>query len=175
VRTLHRFHLNDIILVVVEAPFEVDHVGLESAHQHAERLVIHRRRQPGIDAKTLVLYQCAAAAYTDCKAAAAKMVEHAYFFVEAQGMMKREDVDKRADPDLVRTLDRRRQEHARAPRHAERRRMVLRHMIGVKTRVLDEFEQAQAFLEKLTQRPTVAVKVIEDRKLQHARGSVTPA
>ena len=83
-RTLHRFHLHDIILVVVEAALEVDHVGLESAHEHAERLVIHRRRQRGIDAKTLMLDQCAAAAHAHRKAAAAEMIEHAYFFVEAQ-------------------------------------------------------------------------------------------
>ena len=90
-------------------------------------------------------------------------------------MMKRKDVDKWADPDFAGALDRCRQEDARARRHAERRRVVLRHVIGVKARLLDQFEQAQAIFEELAQRPTIAVEVIEDGKLQHAGGSVTPA
>ena len=122
-----------------------------------------------------MLDQCAAAAHAHRKAAAAEMVEHAYFFVEAQGMMQGKDVDKWADPDLAGALDRRRQEYAGAPRHAERRRMVLCHVKGVKARLLDQLEQAQAILEEFAQRPTIAVEVIEDRKLHHARGSVTPA
>jgi len=85
-------------------------------------------------------------------------------------MVKRKDVDKRPDPDGAGALDRRRQEHARAPRHAERRRVVLRHVIAVKARLLDQPEQTQAVFEELAQRPTVAVEVIEDRELQHARG-----
>ena len=48
--------------------------------------------------------------------------------------------------------------------------MVLRHVIGVKARLLDQLEQAQAIFEELAQRPTIAVEVIEDGKLQHARG-----
>jgi hypothetical protein len=40
----------------------------------------------------------------------------------------------------------------------------------VKARLLDQFEQAQAVFEELAQWPTVAVEVIEDRKLKHARG-----
>jgi hypothetical protein len=68
-----------------------------------------------------------------------------------------------------------RQEDARAGRHAERRRVVLRHVVGVKTRLLDQLEQSQAIFEKLAQRPTIAVEVIEDGKRQHARGSVTLA
>jgi hypothetical protein len=48
--------------------------------------------------------------------------------------------------------------------------MVLCHVIGVKTRLLDYLEQAQAVFEKLAQRPTVAVEVIENGKRQHAKG-----
>jgi len=40
-------------------------------------------------------------------------------------------------------------------------------VVGVKARLLD---QAQTVLEKLAQRPTIAVEVIEDGELQHIRG-----
>src|SRR5262245_46636841 len=129
---LHRSHLHHVVFVVVEAPFEIDHVGFERPHQHAESLVIHRGCQRGVDTEALMLDQRSTAAYAYRQATAAEMVEHANFFVEAQRMMKRKDVDQWPDPDLFGALDRRRQENARAGRHAKRRRMVFRHMIGVK-------------------------------------------
>src|SRR5262249_9977856 len=99
----------------------------------AESLVIHCGCQRGVDTQALMLDQRAAAAHAHRQAAATEMVEHTNFFVEAQRVMKRKDVDQRSDPDLFGALDRRRQEDAWARRNAERRRMVLRHMIGVKT------------------------------------------
>src|SRR5262249_47432090 len=102
------------------------------------------------------------------------MVEHADFFVEAQRVVERQYVDKRAQPDGACALYRACQKYAWARRHSEWGRVVLGKMIAVETRPFDQFEKTQTLLEKATQWTAVTVEMVEDREIQHAANSVTP-
>src|SRR5215471_2408195 len=130
-RTLYRFGLNKIVLVVVETTFEVENVGFERAHQHRERFLIHRRCLSGIDSKSLMLDERTAAAHAHSQASAAQMVEHADFLVEPQGVIERQHVHKRTQPDGACPLYRACQKYAWARRHSERGRVMLGKMIAV--------------------------------------------
>ena len=147
-RALNWLNLNDVIIVVVEAAFEIEHFGFKRAHQDGEGLLIHARCHSGVDPKTLMLDESSAAADADRQAAAAKMVEHANFFVKAQRVIERQDVHQWAKPDFSGALDRRGQKNAGARGHPERRRMVLREVVGLEARLLDQREHTQAIFEK---------------------------
>src|SRR5215510_3480776 len=147
-RTLDRPELNNVVLVVVEAAFEIEHVGFESAHQHGKGLLIHGRSHGGIDAEPLVLDQSTAAADADRQAAAAQMVEHADFLIEAQRVIERQHIDQGPYSDLARSLDRRRQKNTGARSHTKRRRMMLGEVIGVEARLLSLLQETQAILEE---------------------------
>src|SRR5262249_40270533 len=71
------------------------------------------------------------------------MVEHADFFVEAQRVVERQYVDKRAQPDGACALYRACQKYAWARRHSEWGRVVLGKMIAVEPRPFDQFEKTQ--------------------------------
>jgi hypothetical protein len=95
-RLLNRLNLNDVVLVIIKSAFEIQHVGFEGAHENGKSFLIHGRRHRRIDPKTLVLNERSAAADADRQAAAAQLVEHADFFVQAQRMIKRQHIDERA-------------------------------------------------------------------------------
>src|SRR5262249_32100089 len=131
--TLHRFGLHKVVFVVVEAALEVENVSLERTHQHSECFLIHGRCLRGIDSKTLMFDERTAAAHAHGQTAAAQLVEHADFFVEAQRVVKRQYVDERTQPDGTCPLNGACQKHAWARRHSQWGRVMLGEVIAVET------------------------------------------
>ena len=117
---------------------------------------------PGIDAEEGGLVGRGAAADAQLEAAAAHLVEHADLFGQAQRMIEAERIDQRAETERGGALGDGGEEQAGRGRHAERRAVMLGHMIGVETRPLVELDEAQAlFVLALGVRPR-AIEVVED-------------
>ena len=133
-RPLHRLYGDDKILEPIELAVEIEHVRFAGAHQHLERLMIHRLRGRRLDAVARVFEQRAAAPDPEHQPPAAHVIEHANFFVEPQRVVQRQHIDQRAEADAARALSERGEEHARARHGAKRRRMVLGEVIAVEAR-----------------------------------------
>jgi hypothetical protein len=93
-RVLNRLNLNDVILVIIKSAFEIEHLGFKGAHENGKSFLIHCGRHRRIDPETLVLDERSAAADADRQTAAAQVVEHADFFVQAQRVIKRQHINK---------------------------------------------------------------------------------
>src|SRR5262245_66404132 len=104
-RLLNRLNLNDVVLVVIESAFEIEHVGFKGAHENSKSFLIHGGRHRRFYPETLVLDQRSAAADADRQTAAAQMVEHADFFVQTQRMITRQHINARAQSDPEASLD----------------------------------------------------------------------
>ncbi len=77
-------------------------------------------------------------------------------------------VDQRPEAQLLGTLRDGGEEDAGRGRHAERRRMMLGQVIGVKARLLIQLDQLQPLVELPAELAAGAVHVIEDAEL-HSR------
>jgi hypothetical protein len=82
-------------------------------------------------------------------------------------MMQGEDVDERTESDPPGPLRHGGEEHARGRRHAEPCRMMLGDMIGVIALGLEYADELQPFLELVTERCPIVIKMIEDAELKH--------
>ncbi len=76
-------------------------------------------------------------------------------------MVERQGIDQRPEPQFFGALRDRGQEHARRRPHAERRRMVLGHVIGVEARAVEPFDQRKPIFVIVRERKPVAVQMIE--------------
>ena len=156
-----------IILELIEAAFEIQHLCFAGLHQHGERFVIHRLCRCRVNPVALMLEQRATAANAQLQPPAAQVVEHADLLIKPQRMMQREDVDERTEFDSPRPLRHGGEKHARGRRHPEPCRMMFSDMIGVIALGLDYADELQPILELLTERCPVVIKVIEDAELKH--------
>src|SRR5262249_31248513 len=94
------------------------------------------------------------------------MVEHHYFFGDAERMVHRCDIEQWAETQAPAPLRHRCQKHARRGCHAERRRMVLGDVVGTKARAIVLFDELESRLEQVGQRHAVGVDMIENAELQ---------
>jgi len=159
--------LHHVVLEGEEPAFEVDHIVFKSAHQHGEGFMIERRSVGGIDPIAFVLDERAAAAHADHEAAAAHVIEHADFFVNAQRVIERQHVNQGAKPQGPRALDRRSEKDAGACRQPKRRRMVFGQVIAGEAGAFDRSDQGKPFLEERAQGRATAVEMIENGEVEH--------
>ena len=131
-----------------------------------ERLDVHRVRLVVLDAEIGNLEGRDALADADLEPAAAHLVEHADLFDQAQRIVKRQGIDQRAEAQSLGALRHRREEYARRRRHAERRRVVLRQVIGVEAGAVIRLDQLQAALIERAERLVAPVEMIENAEVE---------
>jgi hypothetical protein len=90
-----------------------------------------------------------------------------HFFGEPQRVVGGQHVHQRAEAKTLGALRHRGKEDARRRREAERRRMMLAHVVGPKSRGIVEFDQSQAVFVLLAELIRSAVVLIEYTKLHH--------
>src|ERR1700730_7558535 len=99
------------------------------------------------------------------------MIEHADFLDQAQRMVERHRPDERPEPEPLGALGDRGQKDAGRWRHAERRRMMLGHVIAIEARPVVRLRNAQAILVIVRERAAaagVSVEMIENSKFHAA-------
>src|SRR6476620_5117138 len=106
-----------------------------------------------------------AAADADVEPPVAEMVEHADFLGEPQRMMDGQHIHQRSEAQTNGALGDRGKEYAGRRRQAERRRMVLAHMVGPETGAIVEFDQFQTVFILLAERIRPVVVLIEYAEL----------
>ena len=145
---------------------EIERAALQASHHDLERLGEHFWRLIRVDAVVARLDRRDAAPDAELETPAAHLVEHADFLDQAQRMIERQRVDQRpAEP--PRTLRDCGEENAGRGCHAERRRVVLGHVIGVKAKAVIGFGELQAILIEFGERQPGAVEMIEYAECQH--------
>jgi hypothetical protein len=91
------------------------------------------------------------------------------FFIDPQRVIERQHVDQRSQPEALRALDRRSNENARARRHAERRRVVLRQVIREISFSLHQYDEAEPVFIERGERPAVAVQMVENSEFEQMK------
>ncbi len=81
-------------------------------------------------------------------------------------MIHRRNVEQWAETQPLGPLRYRGKKDAGRRRHAERRRMMFRDMIGAKARAIVLFDELEPGLEKIGKRNVVVVEMIENAELQ---------
>src|SRR5260221_12958292 len=93
--------------------------------------------------------------------AAAQLVQHADFLDQPQRMVERHRPHQRPEPQAPRALGKRRKEHARGGRHAERRPVVLGEVISVEAGAIVGLCDLEAILIIVRERAGISVEVVE--------------
>ena len=92
-----------------------------------------------------------------------EMVEHADLFHQPDRIVERQDVDQRPEQHRPRPLGDGGEEYAGRGCHAQRRRVVLRHVVAVDSRRLVTLHHPEAVFVELGERDfAAAVDVVED-------------
>jgi hypothetical protein len=97
------------------------------------------------------------------------MIEHAELFQEPQRVIKRQEIEQRAEPDAPRLARRCGEKDARRRRHRQRRRVVLREVIAVEAGGLGRLQQSEAILVGLLQDFAAVIDVVENAELHVLR------
>ena len=95
---------------------------------------------------------------------AGKLVQHAEFFDEPQGIVERQQVDERSEPDSLRALTSSGEEECRRWRHAKRCRVMLGQMIAEEPGCIRRLQELQPVLVELVQGRGATVDPIEQSK-----------
>src|SRR4029077_6067347 len=115
----------------------------------------------GIESIKRGLDRGGAAAEADLQPPAAHLIEHADLLDEPNGMVKWQRINQRAEAEPARALRYGSQKHAGRRRHAERCRVMFRHMIGIETRLIISLDELEACLVIILQRQISAVEMVE--------------
>ena len=113
-RALHRPQHHRHLVEAIEFAVECQLVGGEALEQHLERFVVHRAGLREIERVVRGLERRHAAADAELETPAAHLVEHADFLDQAQRMIERQQIDHRAEAQLVRCAAPARRETGRA-------------------------------------------------------------
>ena len=143
----------------------------ERGEDDLERLLVDLPHLGMGDAEMAELEERDAAPHAELEPAPPEMVQHADFLRQPDRVVEREDVDQGAKQHRPRPLGDGGEENAGGGRHAERRRVMLRHVVAVDSRRLVPLDHPQPVLVEVRQRDlAAAVDMVEDAEL-HPRGS----
>ena len=113
-----------------------------------------------------VLDRHRASAHAELQAPLGELVQDAHVLDDADGIVHRQQLDHRAEPDLLGDLRRRGDEHLLAGGHAQAAAVVLGEVIAGESGFVGGPDQRQAVLEQLARRRARDVlDVVEDREL----------
>ena len=141
----------------------VHHLVLKRRQHHFQRLVVYFTHLGVGDAEMAEFQYGNTAPNAELETAPAEIVEHADFLDQPHGIIQRQDIDQRPEQDLFGALGHGGEEHAGRGRHAERRRVMLGHVIAVNAGRLVSFDHLQAiFVDVGQRRVAAAVQMVED-------------
>ena len=149
-----------------------DRAFAQAFEDETDHFLVHLLRLRRIDVEEADLGGQRTAAESDFQPAAAHLVEHADLLEQPQAVVEGRDVHHGPEAQASGTLRHRREKHGGRRRHAQRREMVLRDVIGVKARALVGLDDLQALAVEPLVRPVAEVEVIEDAEF-HAESYLT--
>ena len=139
--------------------------GAQSLEHDLQRFVEAFLGGGRVDAEERRFVGRGAATDAEFEPAAAHDVEHADLFDQPQRMIEAQRIGERPEAKLGRTLGDGGEEQAGRGRRAQRRAVVLGHVIGVKTRPFIDLGQAEAVFILAPQVGAGPVQMIEDGEL----------
>ena len=151
----------------------VEGVAAERGQDHLERFLVDLAHLGVGDAEMAELEIGDAAPDAELEPAPPEMVEHADLFHQPDRVVERQDVDQRPEQHRPRPLGDGGEEYAGRGRHAQRRRVVLRHVVAVDSRRLVTLHHPEAVLVEVGERDfAAAVEMVEDAEFhRRAPGS----
>ena len=155
-------------VVQLPAATVIDPARGHALHDDVERLAVDVGRLLGADAEKADLVRRGAAPHAEFETAAAQLIEHADLFREANGIVDRQQVDERAEAYALRPLRDGGEPDARGGRKAERRAVVLAHLIDVEAASVAELDQLQTVFVLLVRREAAGVILIEKAEFHGA-------
>ena len=162
---LHRLHRDrhavEIVILAVKGQLVLGQADAGDLECLAELLRAGRE----IDAVKPDLDRRDAAPDAVQKTPLAHLVEHADFVDQPQRVVERQQIDHRAEFEVLRALRDGGEKDARRRRVAERRVVVLREVIGVEPGAIIGLDQAEPVLEMPGQRQAAVVEMVEDPEL----------
>src|ERR1700749_1077137 len=161
-RLLHAFEFDGHVLELKYLALEIDFAGLQALLDDLESLGIDLGRLLRVHSEIADLVRRGAAPESDFQAPAAHLVEHADFLENAQRMAYAKRVDQRAKAQAFGTLGYSGQHDAGRRRHAERRRVMLGDMVGVKSAAIVDFGELEPALIEIGKARIAAIDMIED-------------
>ena len=135
--------------------------------------MVHRAGLREIERVVRGLERRHAAADAELETPAAHLVEHADFLDQAQRMIKRQEIDQRAEAQPVGALRQRREENSGRRRAADRRAVMLGEVIAVKARAVVSLGKPQPAGKQLAMRHACIVHVIEYAEFHRGFRSLT--
>ena len=143
-RPLHRMQHPGEGLDAVMAPLIGQLVRrIEPDQDHLQGFPVHVRTFRVIDAVIAHLERRYAAPDSHFEAPAAHLIEHADLLHQAQRMVQRQTINQRPEAKAFGALCNGGQEQVRRRRHAQRRRVMLGHMVGADTDLIVALDQLQ--------------------------------
>ena len=115
-----------------------------------------------------------AAADPELEAAAAQLIDHANLFDQAERVVKRQQIDQRAETQFRRALRQRREDQRGGGGGAEWRRVVLGDVIAVEAGAIVGLGDGQPLGVKLAKRHARVVDMVEDAEFHALPVSKTP-
>src|SRR6185437_7259541 len=147
-----------------ELALEIEDFAGETLQHGRERLFIELGFLIRIDPEIAGFDRRDAAADAELEASPAHLIEHANLFDQVERMMDGQGVDKRAEAQLPSALRERRHEDARRRGDAQRRAVVLGHVVAVIPAAIIGLGEGEALLVKCLERQRTAIEMIEDSK-----------
>ena len=169
VRPLHGLHDQRDVLEGEVLAGMVEPVGTQPLENDFQALVETLLGGAGFYAEELRLVRRGAAADAELEPAAAHDVEHADLFQQPQRMIEAERIGERPEAKGGRALRDGGEKQARRGRGAQRRAVMLGHVIGVEAGPFVELDQSQAVFILAPQIGARSVEVIEDGELHYSR------
>ena len=115
-----------------------------------------------------------AAADAELEPPAAQLVEHADFLDQPQRMIERQQINQRAEAQLLGALRQRGEENSRRSRATDRRAVMLGEVIAVKARAVVSLGKPQPAGKQLAMRDARIVHVVEDAEFHGRLPHVIP-
>jgi hypothetical protein len=154
-----------VVTEIVIFAFVGQFVGGQAAQQHLQRFGVHRTGIRRIIAEIAVLDRRDAAPDAQQQASTAHLVQHADLIDQPQRMIQRQRVDQRAEAQALRALRDGGQIHAGRGCQAQRRRVMLGHVIAVEAGLVVGLDQRQAIGIETIERAGAAIHVVKHAEL----------
>src|SRR5258708_22367401 len=115
----------------------------QSGDDYLDRLLEPRGRFEKVDVEVTELERRYSAPYSNLKASAAQLIEHAYLLHQAERIVERQQIDQRPQMDPAGARRDRRQKNSRRRSASERRTVMLRQMVTINSSGLGGLDQSQ--------------------------------